>query len=156
MRDIENVSGLRFFNRGNDTDDEVEIWFYMLDKESADDSFGFAYTPGSDPDEGMVAINRSVYAKPDGTSVHSIARGSFYGITFLHELCHAVGLKHPHEKGLLRQPRFPGLKNWSNEYRNKGMYEQNAHPFTQLIDTVRNGYVPRSIKNHGFLKSLGP
>ena len=158
MRDIENVSGLRFFNRGNDTDDEVEIWFYMLDKESADDSFGFAYTPGSDPDEGMVAINRSVYAKPDGTSVHSIARGSFYGITFLHELCHAVGLKHPHEKGLLRQPRFPGLKNWSNEYRNKGMYEQNAHPFTQLsyVDKgARNGYVPRSIKNHGFLKSLG-
>jgi len=158
IRDIEAVSGLRFLDRGDDVDDQVEIWFYTLDEQDAKESYGFAYTPGSDFDEGLVAINRSMYEFPDGRSKHSIARGSFYGITFLHELCHAVGLKHPHEQGLLRQPRFPGLKRWSDEYRDKGTYNQNAHPFTQLsyVDKgARNGYVPRAIENHGFLMSLG-
>jgi len=158
IRDVEAVSGLRFLDRGNDVDDQVEIWFYTLDERDAKESYGFAYTPGSDFDEGLVAINRSMYELPDGRSKHSIARGSFYGITFLHELCHAVGLKHPHEQGLLRQPRFPGLKRWSDEYRDKGTYNQNAHPFTQLsyVDKgARNGYVPRAIENHGFLMSLG-
>ena len=158
MRDIESVSGLQFVDRGDDVDDEVEIWFYTLDERDAEGTFGFAYTPGSDPDEGLVAINRSMYMRSDGTSKHSIARGSFYGITFLHELCHAVGLKHPHEQGLEGQPRFPGLKNRSNAYRDKGTHGQNAHPYTQLsyVDKgARNGYVPRAIEDHGFLMSLG-
>ena len=158
ISDIESVSGLRFLDRGDDVDDQVEIWFYTLDDQDAKGSFGFAYTPGSDSDEGLVAINRSMYAYPDGSSKHSIARGSFHGITFLHELCHAVGLKHPHELGLLGQPRFPGMKRWSDEYRDKGTHNQNAHPFTQLsyVDKgARNGYVPRVVEDHGFLLSLG-
>ena len=158
MRDIENVSGLRFVDRGDNSDAQVEIWLSTLNNKSANGSYGFAYTPGSDSDEGLVAINRSVYEQSDGSSKHSIARGSFYGITFLHELCHAVGLKHPHETGLFKQPRFPGLNRFSNEYRDKGLYNQNAHPFTQLsyVDKgARNGYVPESIQDYGFLKSLG-
>lgn len=158
MRDIENVSGLRFVDRGDNSDSEVEIWLSTLNNKGANGSYGFAYTPGSDSDEGLVAINRSVYEQSDGSSKHSIARGSYYGITFLHELCHAVGLKHPHETGLNKQPRFPGLNRSSNEYRDKGLYNQNAHPFTQLsyVDKgARNGYVPESIQDHGFLKTLG-
>ena len=158
MRDIQSVSGLRFIDRGDDVDNEVEIWFYMLDDRDAKGSLGFAYTPGSDFDEGLVAINRSVYEQLDGKSKGYIGRGGFYGITFLHELCHAVGLKHPHERGLLMQPRFPGLHRWSNEYREKGAFDQNAHPFTQLsyVDKgARNGYVPPEIEDYGFLKSLG-
>ena len=158
MRDIENVSGLRFVNRGDNNDDQVELWFYTLDNRDASDSFGFAYTPGSDADEGLVAVNRSMYEHSDGRPKHSIARGSFYGITFLHELCHAVGLKHPHERGLRQQPRFPGLHRSSNQFRDKGVYKQNAHPFTQLsyVDKqAKNGYVPQSAKRYGFLKSLG-
>ncbi len=158
MKDIENISGLRFFNRGDNNDEEVELWFYMLDDEGANGSFGFAYTPGSDSDEGLVAINRSMYQSSSGKQKHSIARGSFYGITFLHELCHAVGLKHPHDVGLMKQPRFPGLERSSNQYRDKGTYNQNAHPFTQLtyVDKgARNGYVPTSAADFGFLKTLG-
>tara|TARA_B100000674_G_C37888680_1_gene937879 strand:+ start:174 stop:1541 length:1368 start_codon:yes stop_codon:yes gene_type:complete len=158
MHDIESVSGLRFIDRGDNVDDQVEIWFYTLDDRDAKGTFGFAYTPGSDPDEGLVAINRSMYEQADGKLKGSIARGSFYGITFLHELCHSVGLKHPHESGLLGQPRFPGLTRWSNEYRDKGDYSQNSHPFTQLsyVDKgARNGYVPATIEDFGFLKSLG-
>ena len=33
-------------------DDEVEIWFYNLDRRNSEGSYGFAYNPGSDPDEG--------------------------------------------------------------------------------------------------------
>ena len=158
MRDIQTVSGLRFVNRGDDEADQVELWFYTLDDQDVKGSFGFAYTPGSDSDEGLVAVNRSMYVDADGLFKHSIARGSYFGITFLHELCHAVGLKHPHEQGLLRQPRFPGLSRGSDEFRDKGTYNQNAHPFTQLSYVDRragNGYVPQEIEDYGFLKSLG-
>ena len=152
------VSGLKFEDRGNNNDDEVEIWFYNLNNRFSDSSYGFAYTPGSDSDEGLVAINWSTYQNQDGSFKNSIASGSFYGVTFLHELSHAVGLKHPHDKGLLGQPRFPGLTRQSNEYRDKGDFEQNAHPFTQLtyVDKgARNGFVPSSIEAYGFLQTPG-
>ena len=158
MRNIENVSGLRFVDRGDSFDDQVEIRFYIHDNKDAKGSFGFSYTPGSDSDEGLVVVNRSMYERADGTAKHSIARGSYHGITFLHELCHAVGLKHPHERGAYRQPRFPGLKRWSNEWRDKGIHNQNAHPFTQMsyVDKgARNGYVPQVVEDYGFLKTLG-
>ena len=158
MDAVSAVCGLRFEDRGNNNDDEVEIWFYNLDKRESDDSYGFAYTPGSDSDEGLVAINWSTYQNKDGSFKNSIASGSYYGITFLHELSHAVGLKHPHDKGLLKQPRFPGLTRQSNEYRDKGDFDQNAHPFTQLtyVDKgARNGFVPRSIEAYGFLQTPG-
>ena len=47
---------------------------------------------------------------------------------YLHELCHALGLKHPHDLGLNGQPRFPGLSRRSNEFRDAGDFGQNAHP----------------------------
>jgi serralysin len=158
MEEISAVCSLQFDDRGDDNDDGVEIWYYNLDKRQSEGSYGFAYTPGSDSDEGLVAINWSTYQNADGGFKNSIASGSFYGITFLHELSHAVGLKHPHDKGLFGQPRFPGLTRQSDEYRDKGDYDQNAQPFTQLtyVDKgARNGMVPRSIEAYGFLQTLG-
>ena len=155
---IEAVCGLTFVDRGDDNDDNVEIWFYTLDDSNAEGTYGFAYTPGSDSDEGMVAVNWSLYRLDNGYLNHSIDPGSFYGITFLHELSHAVGLKHPHEKGLLGQPRFPGLSRTSNEFKNKGEFDQNAHPYTQLsyVDKgARNGLVPTSKADYGFLQHPG-
>ena len=155
---IASVSGLKFIDRGDDNDDEVEIWFYNLDRRNSEGSYGFAYTPGSDSDEGLVAINWSAYQNNDGSFKNSIASGSFYGITFLHELSHAVGLKHPHDKGLHGEPRFPGLNRNSNEYKDAGDFGQNAHPWTQLsyVDKgARNGLVPERIESHGFLQSPG-
>ena len=68
MDTIASVSGLQFINRGDDYDDEVEIWFYNLDRRNSEGSYGFAYTPGSDPDEGLVAINWSTYQNKDAAS----------------------------------------------------------------------------------------
>lgn len=155
---IEAVCGLRFVDRGDDNDDDVEIWFYNLDDEAADGAFGFAYTPGSSSDEGLVAMNWSAYRKEDGTERHPIAPGSFYGITFLHELSHAVGLKHPHDRGLEGQPRFPGLTRGSKIYRDAGLHGQNAQPWTQLtyVDKrARNGAVPPRAEAFGFLQTPG-
>ena len=158
MDAIEAVCGLRFVDRGNDNDDNVELWFYTLDNIAAENTYGFAYSPGSDADEGLVAINWSLYRLSNGGAKHSIEPGSFYGITFLHELSHAVGLKHPHDLGLMDQPRFPGLKAGSDSFRNKGDFNQNAHPFTQLsyVDKgARNGLVPNSAVGYGFLQTPG-
>ena len=158
MAEISAVCALRFEDRGDDNDDDVEVWYYNLNDRQSDNSYGFAYTPGSDADEGLVAINWSTYQNNDGSFKNSIASGSFYGITFLHELSHAVGLKHPHDRGLLDQPRFPGLTRRSNEFRDTGDFDQNAHPFTQLtyVDKgARNGMVPQSIEAYGFLKTPG-
>ena len=158
MDAIEAVCALRFVDRGNDNDDNVEVWFYTLNQRKAKGSYGFSYTPGSDADEGLVAINWSLYRSANGRYKHAITPGSFYGVTFLHELSHAVGLKHPHDRGQRGQPRFPGLTARSNEFRNKGDFDQNAHPFTQLsyVDKgARNGLVPRSETDHGFLQRPG-
>ena len=158
MANISNVCRLGFIDRGDNNNDDVEIWFYSLDSKESDDSFGFAFTPASDLDEGLVAINWSLYRTENNSFTNSISPGSFYGITFLHELCHAAGLKHPHELGLNGQPRFPGLSRSSNQFKDKGTFEQNAHPFTQLsyVDKdANNGYVPSEIEDGGFLKGLG-
>lgn len=158
MAKIADITGLEFIDRGDDNDDEVEIWFYNLDNLSADDSYGFAFTPGSDPDEGLVAVNWSVYQNDDGSFKGSIESGSFYGITFLHELCHALGMKHPHDKGLRGQPRFPGLSRVSDQFKDSGDFGQNAHPWTQLsyVDKgARNGLVPSRMEAYGFLQTPG-
>ena len=158
MNAIESACALNFLDRGNDNDDNVELWFYSLDQSSSVDAYGFAYTPGSDADEGLVAINWSFYRSEDGQFEHSIEPGSFYGITFLHELSHAVGLKHPHDRGLFRQPRFPGLTFRSDKFSDKGAFDQNAHPYTQLtyVDIgARNGLLPTSDADYGFLQTLG-
>ena len=158
MANISSVCRLGFTDRGDNNNDDVEIWFYSLDSKESDNSFGFAFTPASDSDEGLVAINWALYRTENNSFTNSISPGSFYGITFLHELCHAVGLKHPHELGLNGQPRFPGLSRSSDQFKDKGIFEQNAHPFTQLsyVDKeADNGYVPTEIEDDGFLKGLG-
>lgn len=158
MDSIANVSGLQFINRGDDNDDEVEIWFYNLDRRNSEGSYGFAYTPGSDPDEGLVAINWSTYQNKDGSFKNSIASGSFHGVTFPHEICHAVGLKHPHDRGIHGEPRFPGLTGKSDEFKDAGEFGQNSHPWTQLsyVDKgARNGLVPKRKESNGFLQSPG-
>ena len=158
MDAIESVCTLQFVDRGHNNDDNVELWFYSLDQSNSYGSYGFAYTPGSNADEGLVAINWTLYRSDNRNFTHSIEPGSFYGITFLHELSHAVGLKHPHDRGLRRQPRFPGLTFLSDEFSDKGIFGQNAQPYTQLsyVDKgARNGLVPTSETDYGFLQSLG-
>jgi len=155
---IELVCSLRFEDRGLNNAEDVEIWLYNLDQKDSDDALGFAYLPGGGDEEGMIGINWTYYQKADGTYKGSIAAGSYFFITFLHELSHAVGLKHPHDKGTLGNPRFPGLTPKSSVSTDSGTYAQNAHPYTQLTyvdEGARNGYVPTSKADYGFLQTPG-
>lgn len=158
MDAIEAVCALRFFDRGDDVKGDVEISFYTLDAVNSEGNFGFAFSPGSGLDQGLLAVNWSLYRTMDGELKNSISPGSFYGVTFLHELSHVVGLKHPHDEGSSGQPRFPGLSASSDEFSDKGDFEQNAHPFTQLsyVDKgAGNGLVPDSKLDYGFLGAPG-
>ena len=157
ISEIENVCRLQFVDYEDDND-KAQIYFHTINNEESDDSYGFAFTPEPDVEAVVVALNWSLYRTEDDVFKNSISPGSFYGITFLHELCHAVGLKHPHEKGLKGQPRFPGLLDSSNEFSDKGDFDQNAPPFTQMgyVDKkAQNGYIPSYIAEDGFLRSPG-
>ena len=146
MGEIENVCALKFVDREND---KAQISFHTLDNDESDNSFGFAFTPEPNSDAAVVALNWSLYRTMNKHYKEPILLGSFYGLTFLHELCHAIGLKHPHEKGMKGRPRFPGLKSGSDEFSDKGDFGQNAHPFTQM------GYVDKKAKN-GLCLELRP
>ena len=155
MGEIEEVCALKFVDRENS---KAQISFHTLDNDESDNSFGFAFTPEPGSDVAVVALNWSLYRTINNHYKESIHPGSFYGLTFLHELCHSVGLKHPHEKGLKGQPRFPGLSSSSDEFSDKGDFGQNAHPFTQMgyVDKkAENGLVPEDNAEDGFLKSPG-
>ena len=124
-------------------------------------AFGNSISPRQSNKDGTIKFNVDYYKDLNGELIKPINAGSFLGITFLHELSHSLGLKHPHDKGLNGEPRFPGIKNNSNPHLEKGKFSQNAFPFTQMSYTfeMMNG-VERTLNNataidHGYLLTPG-
>lgn len=124
-------------------------------------AFGNSISPRQSNKDGTIKFNIDYYKDLNGEIIKPINAGSFLGITFLHELSHSLGLKHPHDKGLNGEPRFPGIKVNSNPYKEKGKFSQNAFPFTQMSYTfeMMNG-VERNLNNataidHGYLLTPG-
>ena len=88
-------------------------------------------TPGSGPDEGLVAINWSAYERSDGWPRHPIGSGSFTA----RPICMNSAMV------LAEAPPRPGdgqatALSWPEPtfdiYRDSGLYGQNAQPWTQL------------------------
>ncbi len=153
---MQSVCRLEFVDRGVNNSRNVELWFYSVGNDT--DDLGFAYTPGSGGDEGLVAVSWRAYKNRNGKFTSSIAPGSYHWITYIHELGHAVGLKHPHDRGMRGEDRFPGLRHNSNELKDSGSFDQNAQPYTMMtyVDmNARNGLVPSSERAYGFLKTPG-
>ena len=140
---------------------EPHIDLYLETNPITRNAFGNSISPRQSSRDGTIKINIDYYKNYTGKIIKPINAGSFLGITFLHELSHSLGLKHPHDKGLNGEPRFPGIRNNSNPYSEKGKFSQNAFPFTQMSYTfeMMNG-VERSLENatetnHGYLMTPG-
>ena len=140
---------------------EPHIDLYLETHLITRNAFGNSISPRKSKKDGTIKINIDYYKNLNGEIIKPINSGSFLGITFLHELCHSLGLKHPHDKGLNGEPKFPGIGINANPYMEKGKYNQNAFPFTQMSYTfeMMNG-VERTISNasainHGYLLTPG-
>lgn len=59
---------------------------------------GTAYSPTHQDHQSGIAINRTKY-NPDSGDANFLVAGGYDYITFIHELGHAIGLAHPHDKG---------------------------------------------------------
>ncbi|WP_373504869.1 M10 family metallopeptidase [Aestuariivirga sp.] len=83
-----------------------------------DGALGEAVPPGEDVgaianQQGAVIVNRAGYAS-DGYG--SLQVGGYDFITFIHEIGHAIGLKHPHDRGSGAFPKFPGVSGPFGDY----------------------------------------
>ncbi len=84
---------------------------------------GIAVPPGEDRgplglQQGAALVNRDNYAAP---GYESLQIGGYDFISFIHELGHAIGLKHPHDRGGGEFPRFPGVTSSKDDYGNFGL-----------------------------------
>jgi len=75
---IQSVCDIEFVNRGENNAENVELWLYSVRNNS--DELGFAFTPGSDDDEGLVAVGWRAYKNRNGKFTSSIAPGSYHWI----------------------------------------------------------------------------
>ena len=152
---IQSICGIQFVNSLKKQKSQNEISIYSFDDSLG--SLGFSFTPGSD-NQGAIAIASNFYKNQRREYTSSITPGSYSWITFIHELGHSIGLKHPHELGKQGQGRFPGLRPKSNAFKDSGKFGQNAQPFTVMsyVDqSAQNGLVASEELDYGFLKTLG-
>ena len=128
-------------------------WASLKSSDGVDINLGYAYLPLSGDFSGITAVNRDKYSNSCGIIDESIDPGSYYYLTFTHELGHALGLKHPHDS---RYPYdvFPGVQN-SADGGDNGL---NAGPWTVMTyndKTANNGVSPSTESYSGFLTGLG-
>ena len=134
--------------------DEANISWASLDStDSGDGVLGYAYTPESGYFSGITTVNWENYSDSNGVIEGSIDPGSYYYLTFTHELGHALGLKHPHD---LDDPYgvYPGVSS-SGDGGDNGL---NAGPWTVMTyndSTANNGFSPTTDSYSGFLTGLG-
>ena len=130
--------------------DNANIIWTLLDNTDAEDALGWAYTPESGDYSGITAMNWEVYESQLSEGI--LEPGSYYYLTFTHELGHALGLKHPHDHDD-PYPVFPGVTAQDDG----GDYELNAPPWTIMgyNDLGSNEYIPNYESYSGYPIGLG-
>ena len=91
--DVANIS----FVETSQLDNANIGWAVLNDFDSgADDTLGYSYLPlpSSGSSAGLTTVNWEIY---ESFGSQAIDPGSYYHLTFLHELGHSLGLDHPHE-----------------------------------------------------------
>ena len=157
LRKIEAVCPITFIRQPDNSTAEVELKFHLIDNKTYGSRGGFSYPPEAGQERsGITAFNKEFYS---GKALLNTNLGGFYEFTFLHEICHALGLKHPHDKGGLNSPKFPGIEENLAPHLNSGSYHKNSPPFTQMgyvTEPEGEEYadIPRK-RGYGYLSNLG-
>ena len=157
LKQIEDVCAIQFLEAK--PKEQADLNFFITGRTLAFGHSGFAYTPNpkSKSKPGTVGMNINFHRDRDGNLVAPISLGGYYGLSFLHEISHAIGLKHPHDTGLNGQPKFPGISNNTLHHLEQGDFYLNSHPYTQMTYSLQiKGYkdLPRK-RDFGYLKTLG-
>lgn len=123
---VENVCNIDFRMANNQADADIIVG--VVGYPDAAFSLGDSIPPGEDVGpvvnrQGAVIINRDAYYSTNYSSLH---QGGYDFITIIHELGHAIGLKHPHDSGGSGRPNFPGVTAPFSDYGdfdlNQGLY----------------------------------
>ena len=141
----------------NDLYNEATLLISFSDdsKSDLDGSYGYAYLPLANqlnsPDlVGIVWINHGSKFKLEDWSP-----GSYNWITIVHEVGHALGLKHPHDSYSDYYPTFPEVSEY-NPYADLGKNKENMHPLTVMGYTdLESPYVPKNKNGSGWCKGFG-
>jgi serralysin len=154
MKLVEDVCNIDF--QAAATQSDADIIVGAVDDFDAGSNLGIAIPPGEDSGlnsqkQGAVAINYELYST---LNLASLNQGGYDFITFLHEFLHALGLKHPHDKGPGTQPTFPGVPNgadtgsYGTADLNQGIYT--TMTYNDGYATNPEGTLPLSVVNYGF------
>ena len=142
------VTGLTFAETSDK--DEANISFLMMNNDDSDGYLGWANYPGTSPyGDTYSTVNNEVYDLDDDP--FAVSPGSYYYLTFTHELGHALGMGHPHDGNT-----FPGVP--YGEYSNGGNNNLNASPWSVLTyndATATNGLSPGWSSSDGYSETLG-
>ena len=103
MKAFSDVSNISFKKTSKKTKANIK-WAILNDKDS-NGYLGMAYLPNGYKLSGLTTINFNSYEKHGSKSLKP---GSYYFLTFTHELGHALGLAHPHNKNY-SYGTFPGV-----------------------------------------------
>lgn len=123
---ISNVCNIQFLNAVNQADADIIIG--TANNAGVGGALGDSIPPGEDIGpvvnrQGAAIINFDAYSSTDYSSLH---QGGYDFTTFIHELGHALGLKHPHDSGSGSRPNFPGVTDPFGDYGdfnfNQGIY----------------------------------
>ncbi len=136
MAMFEKVCNIDFVEVGDQKD--ADIILAAIGPKPIDGALGEAMTPGDDvgprsQQQGAVIINREGYVSDDYSSLQA---GGYDFITFIHELGHAVGLKHPHDTGGGYFPAFPRVY---SEFDQLGRFQLNQGIHTMM--TYNDGWM---------------
>ncbi|TXI17395.1 MAG: matrixin family metalloprotease [Nitrosomonas sp.] len=150
---IENICNIDF--RAATSQADADIIFGAVNNHDAKGAFGDSVPPGEDVgpvvnQQGAVIANFDSYFSADYSSLQ---QGGFDFITFIHELGHAIGLKHPHDSGGGSRPNFPGVADGFEDYGdfnfNQGLYTMMS--YNDGWQSGPNGPLfPSSISGYGY------
>ena len=90
MEDYSSVANISF-TKSNSINDSHILWA-VLDHEDSDESLGYAYAPGDGSYAGLTTINYYYYTTDEDELIDEdiLLPGSYYYITAIHELGHAI------------------------------------------------------------------